>query len=197
MRRIAAAVTAALLGVTVLAGCTANQPSSVQKDQALTNQNLNRLQANQPAPAADRSQYRQTVIDVENAQIHGVATTTFFFNQGVTRPIKVCSSIGFPVASTSQLTNPEQLIGGSANGTTISGTVGQQEPNGVYTGDSSGTYVICVAPNGTKYVTYWEGFVHTEGGAAHWDNNQAMIILDGPPTVVANDPKCHDNGTCK
>lgn len=197
MRRVVAAVAALLLGGMILSACTSQQESSIQKDQANTNQNLSRLQANQPAPASDRSQYRQTVIDVENAQIHGVATETFFFNQGVIKPIKTCPSIGFPVASTAQLTNPEQLIGGSYNSTTIEGTVGQQEPNGVYTGDSSGTYVICVSSNGAKYVTYWEGFVQTEGGPAHWDGAQQMIVLDGPPTVTANDPKCQLTNSCK
>jgi hypothetical protein len=108
---------------------------------------------------------------------------------GTNNPIKSCPSIGFPVASTAQLTNPEQLVGGSHNSNTIEGVIAQQEPNGVYTGDSSGTYVICVAPNGVRYITYWEGDVQTEGGPAHWDKAQGMIVMDGAPTVVSKPVK--------
>lgn len=30
---------------------------------------------------------------------------------------------------------------------------------------------------------YAEGYVHTEGGPAHWDNASNMIVDDGPATV--------------
>jgi hypothetical protein len=168
-----------LLVVALGAGSCDGEQSAVDADRAITNSQLERYQANQPVPAYDWSQYRQTVIDVETAQVHGVATTTFFFNQGVDNPVKVCPSIGFPVATTSQLTNPDQVIY-AANGNV---TVGQMEPTGVYTGDSTGTYVVCVSDKGTKYVTYWEGFVYTEGGPARWDREQGLAVLEGAPTV--------------
>lgn len=169
-------IAAAGIGVLIAAGLAACGPDATTTDQQNTNAQLLRYQANQPVPQFDRSQYRQTVIDVESAQVHGVATTTFFFNLGVTAPIKVCPSIGFPVASTSQLTNPLQSQTG--------GPVAQAEPNGVFTGDSSGTYVVCVASNGQRYISYWEGDVHTEGGPAHWDYQHNMIVMDGVPTVT-------------
>jgi hypothetical protein len=175
-----------------LAACT-SKTDSITADQNNTNTQLNTYQKNQPAPNQPYSQYRQTVIDVENAQIHGVATTTFFFNLGTPKPIKSCPSIGFPVPTTAQLTNPDQLVGGDSR----NGVIAQQEPNGVYTGGSSGTYVICVAPAGTRYVSYWEGDVQTEGGAAHWDSASGAIVLDGAPSVIANDPKCQQAKTCK
>lgn len=170
----------AIATVILLAGCS-NTPKSVKADQKATNIQLDRYQRNQPIPQSDWSQYRQTVIDVEMAQIHGVATTSFFFNQGVQQPFQSCPSIGFPVATTSQITNPEQVV---AAPNTSSATVHQQEPNGVYTGDSLGTYVTCVAPGGKKYIDYWEGFVYTVGGPAHWDKNAGQIASDGAPTVT-------------
>lgn len=173
MKRILIAV---LIAPFLLVGCT---QSGVSKDKALTNTQLDRYQANQPIPQADWSQYRQTLIDVENAQIHGIATTTFFYNMGVKDPIKSCPSLGYPVASTSQITNPDQKVGGSNGNVTIA----QMEPNGSYTGDSQGTYVACVATGGVPYVTYWEGHVETEGGPAHWDKANSQIVLDGIPTV--------------
>ena len=182
----------ALVGITVaaLAGCSGELSKSVSNDQKATNTQLELYQTNQPVPLYDWSQYRQTILDIEQAQVHGIATTTFFFNQGVQQPIKACPSIGFPVASTAQLTNPSQVVRvNTGNQNWVDGVVGQQEPNGVYTGDSSGTYVVCVASNGIKYVTYWEGYVHTEGGPAHWDPKQNMIVLDGAPTVKSTAKK--------
>lgn len=180
------AIAAAVVLMATLAGCTMGT-SAAQKDTQATNSQLDRYQKNQPIPGSDWSQYRQTVLDVEAAQIHGVATTTFFFNQGTDKPIKVCPSIGFPVASTAQLTNPDQIaFGGNSSGLTGEyGVIGQQEPNGVYTGDSSGTYIVCIAGDGSKYISYWEGDTQTEGGAAHWDATQGLITLDGAPTVTA------------
>lgn len=174
-----------LLGLTFLAGCS-SQPSSVSADQSTTDDQLKVYENNQPMPGAKFSQYRQTVIDVEGAQIHGVATTSFFFIYGSPNPIEVCPSIGFPVASTAQLTNPFQVIWGSNSG---SGVVGQAEPNGVYTGQSSGTYVVCVGPNGVGRIDYAEEDVHTVGAAAHWDKAQGLIVIDGPASVVSKPAK--------
>lgn len=181
--RIVALVFAVLAAIG-LAACTTSSDST-KNDAKQTNNQLKRYQANQPIPLNDWSQFRQTVIDVEQAQIHGVATTTFFFNQGVSDPIDVCPSIGFAVPSTAQLTNPTQLVGGDSR----NGVIGQAEPNGVYTGDSTGTYVVCVAKSGLRYPNYWEGFVKTIGGPAHWDTETHSIVLDGAPTVVLKTKK--------
>ena len=174
--RIAAPVIAIGMAI-LLTGCPGD--SSTQNDQNSTDALLKRLQKNQPIPDPDYSQFRQTAIDVENAQIHGVATTTFFFTHGGTKPYKVCPSIGFPVASTAQLTNPLQSVGNGA-------VIGQMEPNGVYTGISTGTHVTCVAPDGARYYVYAEPDTHAEGGAAHWDEKTQMIVLDGHPSALVN-----------
>jgi hypothetical protein len=172
-RTIPALVGIAAVGA-LLTGCT-GKPSSVSSDQNATNSQLDRYQKNQPIPGSDWSQYRQTLIDVELAQIHGVTTTSFFFNLGTDNPIKMCPSIGYPVPTTSQLTNPDQVVSAPNS---QAASIGQAEPNGAYNGSSSGTYVVCVAPNGTKYISYWEGDVQTEGGAAHWDRTAGSIVLD-------------------
>jgi ABC-type Fe3+-hydroxamate transport system substrate-binding protein len=179
MRKITATVAGIAAMAALLTGCN-SRTSSVSNDQKATNNQLDKFEKNQPIPQSDWSQYRQTLIDVEQAQVHGVATTTFFYNMGSNVPVKSCPSIGFPVPTTSQLTNPEQVVTKNGN----PATVGQSEPNGTYTGDSSGTYVVCVADGGAKYVTYWEGSVETEGGPAHYDKASGQIVLDGQPTVI-------------
>lgn len=181
----------AILGTVVLAAtitmvaasCTSNTAAS--QDQSKVNNQLNTFEQTQPIPFNNWSQYRQTLIDVEQAEIHGVATTSFFFNTGVQDPIKMCPSIGYAVSATSQLTNPTQVSNGGQNPNTSNEnvTIDQSEPNGAYTGQSTGTYVVCVSPDGTKRPDYWEGWVETEPGAAHWDSATHQIIDDGHTTV--------------
>lgn len=104
----------ALISVLILSACgSTDAPTAVQKDQDTSSTILSKFLKSQPVPIFDWSQIRQTLIDVETAQAHSIATTSFFFNQGVQEPYFVCPSIGFPVASTTQLTNPQQVIGGS------------------------------------------------------------------------------------
>lgn len=175
--KIQVGVTALAVAALALTGCDSGK-SATAKDQSTVAQQLNRYQKNQPVPEFDRSQYRQTLIDVESAEVHGTATTTFFFAQGNPAPIMSCPSIGYPLASTAQLTNPEQEHTAHQNPYTIP----QQETNGVYTGDSSGTYVVCVQPGGVQQIDYWEGFVYTTGGPAHWDGTQ--VVTTGKSTVT-------------
>jgi type II secretory pathway pseudopilin PulG len=178
-------VIGAAIALPILLGAgSCSSDEATRADEAQINEQLAVYQKNQPTPRFDWSQYRQTVIDLETAQANVVATTSFFFNAGVNTPFKTCPSIGFPVATTSQLTNPWQLTWNSS----ASGTVGQMEPTGVFTGDSSGTYVVCIAPNGDKYLSYWEGFIDTEGGPAEWVEGKG-IVMTGPATAVSTEQK--------
>ena len=175
-----------IVAALTLAGCGSN--NAITKDQQTTNNQIVTYQDNQPVPHYDWSQYRQTVIDVETAEVNGVATTTFMMNFGPD-PIASCPSIGFPVASTAQLTNPEQITYANLPMGSEYGVVSQAEPNGVYTGASTGTYVVCVSPSGAKYINYWEGSVYTIGGSAHWDFTKHAAVLDGDPTVTSTQKK--------
>lgn len=172
LRRIASACVLGAV-VTVVAAC-GNQANKIDKQTAT--RDLQQFQKAQPAPSFKWSQIRQTLIDIETAQAHGAQTTSFFFNLGVQEPIQSCPSIGFPVATTTQITNPQQ----EQDKTSIA----QIDPNGVYAGDSTGTYVICVAPNGSTYAQYWEGYVDSVSGPAVWDANGHQVKLTGPSTVA-------------
>jgi hypothetical protein len=146
-------------------------------DESATDRQLGQYQKTQPIPFHDWSQYRATLISVDEAQAKGTATTSFFFLAGRQDPIRSCDSIGYPVPSTAQLTNPDQVAYSSSGA-----VIGQMEPTGVYTGDSQGTYVVCLV-QGKAVPTYWEGEVETEGGPAKWDKAQSMIVSTGPGTV--------------
>ena len=173
-KRFIVSLLALLFGVVVLAGCDENSGTAENKKQ--TDNQLDQYNKVQPIPFYESSQYRATLLAIQDAQAKGLATTTFFFNQGSVDPIKSCSSVGYPVPTTAQLTSPDQSIGNGA-------VIAQMEPTGVYTGESTGTYVVCLK-DGMPTVDYWEGFVQTEGGPARWDSEKKMVVSTGPSTVT-------------
>jgi len=183
--RISSAIaTAALAGVVLTAcgssGSTKATAQKVEQNQQ-ANDSLTLIQA-QPVPHFDWSQIRQTLIDIEGAQAKVVQTTSFFFQQGMDHPYLVCNSIGFPIASTTELTNPLQVAQDhSQYGGDV--PIGQQDPTGVYTGQSAGTYVLCVNSAGQVEPNYAEPNVHTVAGPAAWDTKTQTIVFTGTPTA--------------
>lgn len=176
MKRILAPITLAGIALAA-AACNNGAPSGLQTDQRASTRDLQQLQTAQPSPSFSWSQIRQTLIDIESAQAHTTQTTTFFYNQGVAQPVMSCPSIGYPVATTDQITNPSQVIP-DPNANNGSVTLPQIDPNGIYSGDSTGTYVLCVGGNGQTYGVYWEGFTFAISGAATYDSGQ--VVPTGP-----------------
>lgn len=180
-------IAATALTVGILASCTAcwgdtSTSSGQDKENKQQSQATQSLVTDQPLPHFNYSQLRQNLKEIETAQANGVETTTFFFNQGVQDPISQCPSIGAPIPTTDQLSNPEQVItGGSSNGYGMV-TQSQMDPTGVYTGSSSGTYVMCVGADGKAYADYWEGYVQTVFGAAKWDKATHTVQMIGAPS---------------
>lgn len=166
-------IAAVVLAAVFLGACTDSGESSATKaDQNLSAQILADLQKAHPTPKFARSQLRQNLVDIITAQAESTQTTSFFFLEGVGM-VAQCPSIGFPIASTSQLTNPDKVI--TRRGGRIA-TVPQVEPTGIYTGDSSGTYVICVDAQGEAYARYWEGYVQAVSGPAEFRDGQVVLI---------------------
>lgn len=184
MRRLLGAASFIGVGSIVLAACGGSGNTSITRDQKVSTQILNQLQKAQPVPEFKWSQYRQTLIDIETAQADGSQTTTFFFDPGTTAPISSCPSLGFPVASTSELTNPSQIVEDpyAQGGTSV--PIPQIDPNGIYAGNSSGTYVICINPDGSTYAQYWEGFTDAVSGPAIWNSKTNSIEMTGKSTTV-------------
>lgn len=183
LRKTSTAALIALLGVFVLSAgsCESDKTEARKRDEAVAGQQLLQYQDAQPVPRFDYSQLRQNLIEIETAQVNSTATTSFMFlmgSAGTTGPlVHSCPSIGFPIPATYQLTNPEQKAGDGA-------VLSQLEANGVFTGDTTGTYVMCVGANGRPYAFYWEGFVATATGPAHWDNVKGEVVMDGPSSVA-------------
>lgn len=170
--------------------CDNTHPSSGQaQENRQQRRDTASLVANQPVPGFNYSQLRQNLIEIETAEANGVPTTTFFFNQGVQDPAMSCPSIGAPIPTTDQLSNPQQVVdGGNSQGYGLT-TTAQMDPTGVYTGDSTGTYVVCVGADGKVFVNYWEGFVHTVFGNATWDKATHQVTTIGAPSFAFSKSK--------
>lgn len=172
------------VALVVLAACGSSPATGDQTEHASQQGITAQFEKNQPIPAPLRSQMRQNLIEIEQAQADGVQTTSFFFNPNVQDPFLVCPSVGTPISASASLTNPEQLVHDSTYSTYGWGTIGQMDPNGVYTpADTLGTYVVCIGAGGKAIPTYAEGYVHVEYAPATWDYTQHRIVVTGAPTA--------------
>ncbi len=180
----------AIMALAVLASACSPDPSAssdaLDRETQQADRVAERFTDSQPVPEFEWSQLRQNLIELLSAQARTTQTTSFFFTLGATAPIASCPSIGFPIPATYQLTNPERALGVNlkhSNGAAVD--VAQMEATGVYTADTTGTYVMCVASNGQVYAKYWEGFVMSDTGLSEWRDGQ--IVLIGEPTFNFSD----------
>lgn len=175
--KIAIIAIAAVLG---FSACSTQTDEATKTESDTAAEQLKQFLQSQPVPEFNYSQLRQNLIDIQTAQANATATTSFFFNLGVTDPVHSCPSIGFPIPGTFQLTSPEKPAGNREGGYY---SLPQLEANGVYTGDTSATTVICVDDQGRGYASYWEGFVSTVAGPAEWNSETKTIELTGSPSA--------------
>lgn len=197
MKKIAGKFTipaVAMAAALVLAGCSSlggGGGNAAQQEQKVSSSIEQNADVNQPVPVFQHSDIRATAISIEAIQALGEQTTSFGFNQGIRNPVWSCPSLGEPVASTTEITNPNQTVQGSGgNNAWAIATIGNMDPNEVYQGDSTGTYVLCVDKNGTPYAQYLEGFVDAVSGPATWDAATGQIVVTGQPTM----PSCTVTG---
>jgi hypothetical protein len=141
-----------LAGVALLfAGCAKD---SLVQDQNQTDRQLQQYQSVQPVPFFNWSQDRAVLIQIYAAKNQARQTWSVFYSAAGT-PQDMCPSVGYPIPSNTQLTNPDQWVGGSTGA-----VVPQMEPNGLYsTTGANGTYVMCLRPNGKATVVYSESWV--------------------------------------
>jgi|SRR5579859_468070 len=146
---------------------------------------------NQPVPVFAKSQERQNLIDLETALAKGAQTKSFMFPMGAATsdgkfdypPFKVCNSIGGPIATGTELTNPTQVVTNSYPSGGAALTVDQMDPTGVYSSQSSsGTWVMCLDSAGNIRPFYWEGPVATTFGDAKWNPDTKQIDDIGVPS---------------
>ncbi len=177
-----------IVGLAAACGAEALAPQALEfYTQDKISQHYNQVQP--PFTAKGKSQLRQNLTEIEQAQVEGVQTTSFECpGLGCTKanpPQKVCPSIGAPIPVTDQLTNPDQPLRQESQPLNSSGgnvVVGQMDPNGVYSGNGAGTYILCIGQGGAIEPAYWEGNVEVEFGPAVWDQTTGTIKDIGPPS---------------
>jgi hypothetical protein len=188
-RGIICAVMLAVLGL-VLAGCSTSSGTGAstgdQQSQVQQQKDTTQLEYVEPLPSFQYSQIRFDLIQVEAIEALGLNSTSFAFMPGITHPVWSCPSIGLPMAATDELSNPVQpqwQYTGGSNGNSVAGVgVGQEDPNGIFQGDTTGTYVLCVDPQGRQYLQYNEGYTDTTTQpGAHW--NGSAIVGVGQPVM--------------
>lgn len=138
-----------LIVVMLLAGCQTANATEWRQQQDGVKAILN----NQPVPdLGGWSSERQILIDTYIARNKMINTYTYMFLEFTGQVVKICDSKGFPIPYSTQLTNPSQVSGGT--------TVGNPEPNSLYSPESSAaTLVQCILPDGKVAPTYWENNV--------------------------------------
>jgi hypothetical protein len=189
MRKIAiipALALAALLGVgTAACSSPASAPSGTQQEQNSSNDSQNVAEATLPAPVFRYSEGRWVLTEAEASIALGVATTSFVFQQGDPNPVESCPSIGYPVANTAQLTNPDKIINDPYAYQGAGQVVGNMDPYQYYTPSSSqGTYVLCVSRTGTEYLLYAEPNVIAVAGTATWVPGRGIVTAGSPHMPV-------------
>lgn len=178
-------------GIVSVAGCSSSSGTSGQTAEQNASNNIEKTYlTNQPPPVFSHSDLRATGTAIEAIQALGEQTTSFAIsNNG--QLLWSCPSLGEPWHATDSITNPVQPYnsGYPQGGAVV--TIGNMDPNGVYGGQSSGTYVLCVDKFGNQYSHYAEELVDVISGPATWDPNlngpgKGGPVLTGAPTM----PKC-------
>lgn len=191
-KRTIASVTILLGLASGLAACGIDSNSSAAgtsanaSEQAAQGQDSLNLDTNQPLHVYNYSQQKAVLQAAEDIEADGENTTTFFFNQGVQNPVFSCASRGISVPESDQLTNPSQVLPdpneqNQNNGNPGSVIVPQEDPNGLYGGDTTGTYTICLDSKGQQYLMIWEGFDMTVSANAVWNTTTHSVQVLGSP----------------
>jgi hypothetical protein len=186
--RVAFAIVFALLVSTGAALASGSNPIDTEQRQQDVISN-HYLQV-QPLPAfSGKSQIRQNLIEIENAEVVGAQSTLFFCPpMGCTKaspPMYQCPSIGAPIQVEDQLSNPDQPERDNSQPLNNGGgniTIKNMDPNGIYQGGGTGTYVLCIGKGGAVTPFYWEGYVASTFAAATWNDATGQIQITGPPS---------------
>jgi hypothetical protein len=188
-------ILAAAAAITLMTGVAACNGGS--NGSSLSNQQQSRdttqMEYVEPLPYFPYSQMRQTLIEIEAIQALGIASTTFDFIPGIDHPVLACPSIGVPIPGTDELSNPAVAQWRSGTEGNAGVTVGQEDPTGVFAGETTGTGGLCLDSSANQYLNDDEGYDVALTAPAYWDTHAGdglppgHIQLTGPVVM----PKCH------
>lgn len=144
----------ALLGVFVtiiLSASSCDDTSTPATESQKVDSQNGTYATNQPLHTYDYSPERDELQQIYDARMKVVNTWTVIYSMG--KAVFSCPSKGYPIPYTTQLTNPQSVANSGANyGYAI---LPQAEPNGLYTGQTTATWVLCIR-NGEILPVYSE-----------------------------------------
>lgn len=144
-------------------GSSKDKKSAEEREEDATGRSMNRMTASQQVPEYDFSQERQTLIEAQNIRAEGTHGTAQVYNlDGSLR--WWCPTVGAPVPSTYQLTNPWDVEWRGGTHGNSGAAVSRAEPTGVYSGDSEATWIVCLDDAGTAFGKYSEAQVDWTSG---------------------------------
>lgn len=146
--------------------CSDNTPersSAATHEQDTQNRQMEQFMRNQPVPSFDWSLERHMLIQLYAARQRATNTFSVVQSDYTGKILWQCNSIGFPLPYSTQLTNPQQVVGRtfSTGGNGVAAVaIGQQEPNGLFPPPTAdGTWVPCVDEKGKITPVYEEKHV--------------------------------------
>lgn len=158
-------------------GC-ADSSDSAEHDSVDAQQSL--YVRNQPVPTFQWSLERHLLVQLYQARNQSVTTYSYVVNQYNGSIMWSCTSLGFPIPATTQLTNPMRYVYQGA-------TIPQAEPNGVFAPpDTDGTWVLCAGDDGNLEPVYIEEHVRTFTRPMEEHDGRLVPVAGQRSTVTIN-----------
>lgn len=181
MRRILMALGFVLLSLCMAAdggGCS--NADSTEHDAVDQQQSL--YVRNQPVPTFQWSLERHLMVQLYQARNRQVTTYSYIVNQFTGRISWSCTSLGFPIPATTQLTNPQRVAYQNA-------VIPQPEPNGVFSPpDTAGTWVMCTGEDGNIEPVYIEEHVRTYSRPME-ERDGRLVPIEGQRSTITINPR--------
>lgn len=140
-------------------GCFTSKVSQEREDQKAVQEQQAQYSKAQPVPQFDHSLERAAMINLYTLRNKTVSTFTVWrSDMGVIEGY--CPSMGFGIPYDMSLTNPLQMIHGCKSGGCGVTSIGQAEPNGVFSSqNTSATWAMCINSDGSLAPHYIESKV--------------------------------------
>lgn len=137
---------------------------------------------NQPIPTFQWSLERHLLVQLYQARNQSVTTYSYVINQFNGSIMWSCTSLGFPIPATTQLTNPQRVANQNA-------VIPQPEPNGVFAPpDTNGTWVLCAGDDGNLEPVYIEEHVRTFTRPME-EHDGRLVPVSGQRSTVTINPQ--------
>ena len=190
---VATGIAVAFLLCGAQGGCddkTPERATAAAAEQASQNLQMEQFLRNQPVPSFDWSLERHMLIQLYAARQRATVTHSVVQSEFTGKILWQCDSIGFPLPYSTQLTNPEQVIGRTYCGdhcSVAAVAIGQQEPNGLFPPPTSdATWVPCVNERGQITPVYEEKHVTVFLRPVVEQNGE---LIQGGAASLAIDPR--------